>query len=193
MSEEEKEVENVFVPEEVAEPQLPSPEEVIAKLAEENTKLKDQALRAMAEAENTRRRSEREIEDKSKFAIAKFAAELLPVADNLRRALESINPEVIAENEIAKNLLAGVELVEKSLQTALEKFQVKQIKAEGERFDPNFHQAMMEMEDITKQAGTIVQVLQQGYVIHERLLRPSMVIVAKGGPKPAGLEVDTQA
>ena len=192
MSEEEKEIENLFVPEELPEPEGPSPEDVIVRLAEENARLKDQALRALAEAENTRRRSEREIEDKSKFAVSKFAAELLPVADNLRRALESVNKEVIEENEVAKNLLTGVELVEKTLQTALEKFQIKQVKADGERFDPNFHQAMMEMEDITKPAGTILQVLQPGYIIHERLLRPAMVIVAKGGPKPTGIEVDTK-
>jgi molecular chaperone GrpE len=153
------------------------------ELEAEAAKYKDQALRAMAESENTRRRLERDAEERTKYAIANFARDLLNTADNLRRAIESVPAAAMEGNETAKNLLVGVEMTERGLLTAFEKFNIKLVAAQGARFDANLHQAMFELEDPNQPAGLVVQVLQSGYVIHDRLLRPAMVAVSKGGPK----------
>lgn len=153
-------------------------------------KLKDQILRAMAETENTRRRMKKEIEDAQKYAVGNFAKEMLVVADNFRRALDAV-PHDGAGGETLKNLIAGVEATERQLLAAFEKFGIKKIDPMGKPFDPHFHQVMMEAEDPSKPAGMIVQVLQAGYMIHDRLLREAMVVVAKGGPVPH--KVDTSA
>lgn len=153
------------------------------RIAELEAKLKDttdKALRALAEAENTRKRSERDRQDTAKFAVSSFARDLLGVADNLRRALQAITPEQQAENETLKNIYTGVEATERELLRALEKNGIKKIEPLDQPFDPNFHEVMFEAEIPGKAPGTIIQILEAGYTIHERILRPARVGVAKG-------------
>lgn len=166
-----------------------------AELETEIAKLKDHLLRAMAETENVRRRLEQQAEDRGKYAVSAFAKDMLQVSDNLRRALESLPTDEVSNDPLAQTLAEGVELTERSLLTALERHGIKRIEAKGQRFDPNFHQAMMEIEDPTQPAGTVVLEMQSGYTINGRLLRPAMVGVAKGGPKPqpGDAGVDTRA
>ena len=173
-------------------------EEALAAARAEAAQMKDQALRAMAEAENTRKRAQRDREDAQKYGITNFAREMLTVADNLRRALEAIPAETLQSDEVLKTLYDGVAATERQLEAALGKQQIQRIWPEGERFDSNFHQAMFEVPDTGKPGGTVVQVLQAGYKIHDRLLRPALVGVAKGGPAAAndampGGTIDTTA
>jgi|SRR5690625_3237725 len=154
-------------------------------LREEVAELKDQLLRALAETENVRNRARREREEALRYAAAPLAKDLLPVADNLRRAIESVSPEAAAEDERLKGLLIGVEMTEKSLLDNLAKHGIVQINPLGERLDPHRHEAMMEIPDPNKPAGTIAQVFEIGYLLHERLLRPARVGVATGGPSGA--------
>jgi molecular chaperone GrpE len=157
--------------------------------------LKDKYLRAYAEMENTRRRAERDVADARAYSVAGFARDMLAVADNLGRALEAVDPAArkAAEGTL-KALLDGVDLTARELLKALEKHGVKKLEPTGQKFDPNFHQAMFEVPDETVPAGTVVQVVQPGYGIGDRVLRPALVGVAKGGPKPAaavnGGEID---
>ena len=165
----------------------------VAELEAELVQVKDRFLRALAETENVRRRARRDLEDALKYAIAVFAKSLLAVADNLRRALDSIpatgsgkpagageKPAGAGEeNELLKQLAEGVRIVERELLTAFEKHGIRKIEPLGEKFDHDFHQAMFEVEDADKPAGTIVQILEPGYLIHDRLLRPAMVALAK--------------
>lgn len=160
-----------------------------AELEAEVAKLKDQLLRTLAEAENTRRRTEREMDDARKFAVSNFARELLAVSDNLRRAIDAV-PADQKDQPAIKAMLVGVEATERQLLVAFEKFGVKAIEAMGQPFDANFHQVMFEVEDAEKAPGTIVQVLQTGYKIADRLLRPALVGTAKA---PASGQVDTKA
>ena len=153
----------------------------VAALESEVAQLKDQVLRALAEAENIRRRAEREREDTAKYAVAKFAKDLLAVADNLRRAVEAVPAETREENAAVGNLLTGVEATERQLIASFERAGIARMEALGQPADPNFHQIMMEMEGTGKAPGTVVQVLQPGYTIHGRLLREAIVGVAKGG------------
>ena len=141
--------------------------------------LKDQLLRAMAETENTRRRTQKEIDDTRKYAVGNFAKEMLNIADNFERALTSL-PKDTGDATI-KNLVVGIEATGRQLQAVLERFGIKKLEPLGEVFDPNLHRAMMEVDDAEKPAGTVVQVLQSGYVIHDRLLREALVSVTKGG------------
>jgi molecular chaperone GrpE len=166
--------------EEAAEAAPQTPEERIAALEAELTEAQDKTLRALAETENTRRRAQRERVDAEKYGISRFAEGLLSVADNLRRALDSL-PESEAKDDRTKSLLAGVAATERELLSAFERHGLKRIDAKGEKFDHNFHQAVFEMENTGEPAGTVVEVLQPGYVLHDRLLRPAMVGVAKGG------------
>lgn len=154
-----------------------------AELEAEVASLNDKLLRALAEMENVRRRADRDKEDTAKYAVANFAREMLSVADNLRRALETIPPEARDQDETLKNLYVGVEMTERSMLGALEKFGVKRIEAMGQRFDHNLHEALFEIEDTAKPAGTVLQVLEAGYTIAGRLLRPAKVGISKGGPK----------
>jgi molecular chaperone GrpE len=157
----------------------------LAALEAENAELKDRALRALAEVENNRRRAEREANDARTYAISRFAADTVAVADNLRRAIEAVPAEAREGADAGlKTLLDGVELTEREFLKALEKHGVRRIDPTGERFDPNLHQAMFEVEDKSQPAGTVLQVVQPGFTIGERVLRPAMVAVAKGGPKP---------
>jgi molecular chaperone GrpE len=171
----------------------PSPREV--ELEAEVLKLKDQLLRAVAETENVRRRLEQQAEDRGKYAVGNFAKDILQVADNLRRALESIPAEARASDAMAHKLAEGVELTERTFLSTLERYGIKRIESLGQRFDPHQHQAMMEIEDAAKPAGTVVLEMQAGYIIHDRLLREAMVGVSKGGPKPqpGDAGVDTSA
>jgi molecular chaperone GrpE len=152
----------------------------LAALTTELAETKDRLLRALAETENMRRRALREREEAQRYGVANFAKDLLSVADNLRRALDSTQ----ATDEPTRNLLAGVAATERELLAALERLGVKRHDPHpGERFDPNLHEAMFEVEGTGQPGGTIVQVLQPGYVIHDRLLRPAMVGVAKAAPE----------
>jgi len=160
-------------------------------LEAENAKLKDQLLRALADTENVRRRAEREKDDTSKYAVATLARDILSVADNLRRALESL-PADHVPNDAVRNLLTGVEATERELLAIFERRGIKRIDPLGERFDPNFHQAMFEAPNSGQEPGTVVQVLQPGYVIFDRLLRPALVGVAKAESE-APERVDTTA
>ncbi|MGO1080190.1 nucleotide exchange factor GrpE [Inquilinus sp. CA228] len=154
--------------------------ERIAELEAETGKLKDQALRALAETENIRRRSEREREDTAKYAISSFAKSLLDAADNLRRAIDAVPAGAVEADAALKTLVDGVAATERQLLAAFERHGVTRIEPVGETFDPNFHQAMFELPGTGKPAGTIVQVIQPGYVLQGRLLRPAMVGVARG-------------
>jgi molecular chaperone GrpE len=158
-------------------------------LAQEVAELKDRLLRALAEMENLRRRTEREVADARAYGISAFARDLLAVADNMRRALDAFGAEPHeAPDAGTKALLEGVELTERELLKTLEKHGVRKLDPEGAKFDPHFHQAMYEVPDESVPAGTIVQVVQPGYTIGERVLRPALVAVAKGGPKAAVAE-----
>lgn len=157
-----------------------SPEERVAALEKELAEEHDRLLRALAEAENTRRRAQRERVDAEKYSISRFAEGLLSVADNLRRALDSL-PEVEAKDDRTRSLLAGVAATERELLAAFERHGLKRIDAKGERFDHNLHQAVFEVENPSVPVGTVVEVLQPGYMLQDRLLRPAMVGVAKGG------------
>ncbi|MEQ1952050.1 nucleotide exchange factor GrpE [Mesorhizobium sp. CN2-181] len=158
--------------------------EALVKLLKENEELKDRALRTVAEMENLRRRTAREIQDARAYAVANFARDMLSVSDNLRRALEAIPAEVRAAADAGLSaLVEGVEMTERSMLSTLERHGVKKLDPEGEKFDPHFHQAMFEVPNPQVPANTVVQVVQPGYSIGERVLRPAMVGVAKGGPK----------
>ncbi len=165
----------------------------VPKLEAEVQSLKDQLLRALADAENTRRRAEREREDTAKYAVSKFAKELLAVADNLRRAVESVPAETREGNEQVNTLLTGVEATERQLSSAFDRAGIQKLEPMGQPADPNFHQVMMEIEGTGKPAGTVVQVLQAGYSIHGRLLREAIVGVAKGPVESQQPRVDTTA
>lgn len=154
----------------------------VRQLETELAELKDKSLRALADAENTRRRAQRELNDARKYAAGGIIKDLLNVSDNLNRALEAVPDEVRAGDDQVKNLILGVEMVEKDLLSAFEKHGVRKIEPLGEPFNHEFHQAMYEVENSGKPSGTIVELLQPGFVMHDRLLRPAMVAVAKGDP-----------
>jgi molecular chaperone GrpE len=146
--------------------------------------MKDRLLRTLAEMENLRKRTEREVADARSYGISAFARDIVTVADNMHRALEALDGELRDNaNDSVKSLLDGVELTERALMSALEKHGVKRIEPQGQRFDPNRHEAMYEVEDASVAAGTVVQVVQAGYLIGDRVLRPALVAVSKGGPK----------
>lgn len=159
--------------------ELSDQESPLAALQNELAQVKDHMLRAMADAENIRRRAEREKDDISKYAVSNFARELLIVADNLHRGLDMARSEEIASNPALDSIIEGFSLTEKSLLSTFEKAGIRKITPLHEPFDHNFHQAVFEQNDSGHPAGTIIQVLQPGYVIHDRLLRPAMVAVAK--------------
>jgi molecular chaperone GrpE len=148
--------------------------------------LKDRLLRTLAEMENLRKRTAREVTDARVYGIAAFARDLLGVADNMRRALEAVTPAMRESAEPGvKAFIEGVELTERELDKALEKSGVRRFDPRGEKFDPNFHQAMFEVPNASVPAGSIVEVVQPGYKIGERMLRPALVGVSKGGQKSA--------
>ena len=155
-----------------------------AQLAKEAADLKDRLLRTLAEMENLRRRTEREVADARTYGVTNFARDILAVADNMERALKALDDEIREKAEAGvKALLDGVELTERELIKAMEKHGVKKLEPQGQKFDPNLHQAMFEIPDESVPAGTVVQIMQPGYTIGERVLRPALVGVSKGGPK----------
>ena len=162
----------------------PPPEDRIAELEADNASLKDQLLRALADAENTRRRADRDRQEAARYGAVGLARDLLSVADNLRRALEALPEGARADGaDWARDLITGVELIEKDFLDAFARHGIAKLEPLGEPFDHNYHQAMFELEDPEKPAGTVVQLMQPGYRLHDRLLRAAMVGVSKGGPK----------
>src|SRR3954451_17664536 len=153
-------------------------------LDRELAETKDRLLRTLADMENMRKRTEREIADARVYGISAFARDILGVADNMHRAMQALDAELRAKaDEATKALLEGVELTERELMNVLEKHGVKRIEPLGQKFDPNRHQAMFEIEDASVPAGSVIQVMQAGYLIGDRMLRPALVAVAKGGAK----------
>jgi molecular chaperone GrpE len=153
----------------------------LAHIETELNETKDQLLRALAETENVRRRLQRDRDDAQKFAVSSFAKDLLSVADNLRRALEALPGSDVTDPK-TKSMLEGVEATERELLAVFERHGLKRVDPRGDRFDHNFHQAIFEAERPGADAGTVIEVLQPGYVLHDRLLRPAMVGVAKASP-----------
>jgi len=163
--------------------QAPAPSTALER---EHAEMKDRLLRTLAEMENLRKRTEREIADSRLYSVTSFARDLLVVADNMRRALEAVTPELRSTAESGvKALIDGIELTERELLKGLEKNGVRQFTPQSEKFDPNLHQAMFEIPDATVPAGSVAQVVQPGYMIGDRVLRPALVGVSKGGPKAA--------
>jgi molecular chaperone GrpE len=159
-------------------------QELLATGSRENAELKDKLLRALAEMENLRRRTEREVSDARFYGIAGFARDVLGIADNMHRALDAAGQELRGNTDPGvKTLLEGLDLNDRELLKVLEKNGVKKFEPQGQKFDPNLHQAMYEVPDASVPAGSVVQVIQPGYMIGERMLRPALVAVAKGGPK----------
>jgi molecular chaperone GrpE len=159
----------------------------VAALEAEKNELKDKFLRLMADMENLRRRTEREVADARAYAVANFARDMLNVADNVRRGIETVSDEARAgADDSFKGLLEGIELTERDLLKTLERHGVKKLDPMGQKFDPHVHQAMFEVPNPDVPNGTVVQVVQSGFVIGDRVLRPALVGVAKGGPKANG-------
>lgn len=157
----------------------------VARLEAEKADLTDRLVRLAADMDNLRKRSEREIADARRYAVSRFAADMLTVGDNLRRALEAVPAEARTGDSAVAALVEGVEMTAREMERVLERHGVTPIAAEGERFDPHRHQAVYEVPDESVPAGTVVQVAQPGYMIGERVLRAAMVGVSRGGPKPA--------
>jgi len=168
-------------------PGVEARDEIEAMIAE-NADMRDRLLRTMADMENLRKRTEREKSDTARYAISSFARDVLTVGDNLRRTVEHVPADAAAQDPALKSFLEGIELTERELLNVLERHGVTRIDPLGARFDPNFHQAMYEVEKKDVPEGTVVDVMQGGYMIGERCLRPALVAVAKGGPKPAPVQ-----
>lgn len=180
-------------------PEAATTPDPVETLRTENADLKDRLLRLAAEMENLRKRNERELADTRAYAITKFARDMLTATDSLSRALLVLPPEARETADGAmKSLIDGIELTEREMQRLLAVHGVKPIEAEGQKFDPHRHQAMFEVPDPTRPEGTVVQVVQTGYAIGDRVLRPAMVGVAKGGgangaPPPGEAHIDKNA
>jgi len=166
-------------------PDDPEPNSVEA-LQKEVADSRDRMLRTLAEMENLRKRTQKEVADARVYGVSKFAGDIVDIADNLQRAIDAVPADAKASADAGlTSFIEGVELTERSLLSALEKHGVKKIHPTGEKFDPNFHQAMYEVPDASVISGTVVQVVQAGYTIGERVLRPALVGVSKGGVKAA--------
>lgn len=150
-------------------------EEIVTQLQEDVIAAKDAAMRAQADAQNIQRRAEQDVEKARKFALERFCSELLPVADNLERALEA----AAGDDEIVKPIAEGVQLTLKSFQDAMKKFNIEVVDPQGEPFDPQLHQAMSMVENSEVEPNTVVAVMQKGYTLNGRLVRPAMVMVSK--------------
>lgn len=162
---------------------------VIEKLNAENTDLRDKMLRLAAEMENLRKRTEREKQDTAKYAISKFAKDVVTIADNVQLAIKAVPVEAAASDPALRTFLDGVEMTERELLIVLERNGISRLDPKGQMFDPNKHQAMTEVENPAVPHGTVVEVYQQGFLIEDRVLRPALVVVARGGAKgqkPAG-------
>lgn len=157
----------------------------LEKKTAEASEKHDQYVRAVAETENVRRRMEREKEETAKYAITKFAKDILSIGDNFQRAIAAVPKEAVETDPALKSFLDGVVLAERDYRAALERHGVKQIEPTGQPFNPHHHQAVMEREQTDVPSGTVLQVLQTGYLIDDRCLRPAMVVVSSGGPRAA--------
>lgn len=171
--------------EETAEEEPGEPEKELTP-EQQLEELNDKLLRALAETENIRRRAERDKSDASKYAIASFAREIIAIADNMHRAMASVDAEARKKDPALEQLMVGLEMTETEMLSTFERFGIKMIEAMGEKFDHNLHEAMFEIDDASKPAGTVIQVVESGYVLNDRLLRPAKVGVSKGGPKENG-------
>jgi molecular chaperone GrpE len=179
-------------PEAAAAPSQPAADPAAA-LAKEAAELKDRLLRTLAEMENLRKRTEREVADARNYGITTFARDLLGVADNMERALATLSADFRDQADpVIKSHIEGVELTERELLKVMEKHGIRKVDPLGQKFDPNLHQAMLEVPDPSVPPGTVVQVMQPGYMIADRVLRPAFVGVAKGGLK-AGTEPAAQS
>ena len=158
--------------------------ERLAAAEGEVARLKDEYLRALAEVENVRRRAARDRQEAGQYAVSSLARDLLSVADNLQRALTSVAEGARRQDPALDALMSGVEMTEKELLAILDRYGVKRIAAEGQVFDPHVHEALYEIPDASVPHGTVLQVVQPGYTIHDRTLRPARVGIARGGPKP---------
>lgn len=164
----------------------PDPFAVLQALQKENAENKDRVLRTLAEMENMRRRTEREVADARTYGVTNLARDLLSLADNLGRAVENIPADVrAAADGPFKALIEGVELSSRDFQSVLARHGIKKLDPKGEKFDPNFHQAMFEAPNPNVPTGTVMEVVQSGWTIGDRVLRPALVGVSKGGPKAA--------
>lgn len=163
----------------------------ITRLKEELATVRDQWVRAVAEAENVRKRARKEIEDSSRYGITSFARDMVSVLENLMRASEVITPAAKADNAILNTLAEGVGLTQQELLGIFEKYGIKRIDPLGQKFDHNFHEAVVQVEQANVEPGTVIQVVQAGYIIHDRLLRPAMVAVSKASQPPKVEKVDT--
>ena len=157
----------------------------LAAARAEAREMKDRLLRTLAEMENLRKRTEREVADAKTYGVTSFARDMLSVGDNMRRAFESVPAEAQAADGPLKAFIDGISLTERELIKTLEKHGVRKIEPDGQKFDPNLHQAIFELPNPDVPNGTVVQTVQVGYVIGERVLRPALVGVSKGGPKAA--------
>jgi len=162
-----------------------TPDEQIAALRAETADLKDRLLRAHAEVENIRKRTEREKEEIVKYAVTRLARDVVTVGDNFQRAIDAVPAGAVEQDTALKSFLEGVTMTERELLNVLERHGIKRIQPMNEPFNPHLHQAVMEIARPDVPAGTIVQIFQPGFTIEDRVLRPAMVVVAKGGPKPA--------
>jgi molecular chaperone GrpE len=158
---------------------------LVEQLQAEKADLQDKQLRALAEAQNVRRRAQQDVEKERKFGIERFARDVLSVADNIGRALSALPADLEAVDPAVRNVVIGIQATERELQSVLERHGVTRVEALGKPFNAEFHQAMMEVEDPSVPSGTVVQELAPGYLIAGRLLRAAMVGVSKGGPKAA--------
>jgi molecular chaperone GrpE len=173
-------------PDPVAQPEGAAAPKPSTSMDRELADMKDRLLRTLADMENMRKRTEREVADARVYGISSFARDVLGVADNMHRAMQALDDELRTKaDEATKALLEGVELTERELMNVLEKNGVKRLDPLGQKFDPNRHQAMFEVEDASVPSGSVVQVMQAGYTIGERVLRPALVAVSKGGAKTA--------
>lgn len=174
-------------------------QDAIQILQEQLDKTKEQMIRALAEAENTRKRAIKDKEDATRFAISRFSKDLLPVADNLKRALDSIPADLLEEHDALKNLVDGIQATERELLRCFETNGIEKVEPLDQPFDPNFHEVMFEAPIPEKQAGTIIQVIEPGYVLNGRILRPARVGIAKNmgtaneSPSEPGQTINTEA
>ena len=169
----------------------PQPEGEIERLQAEKAELQDKLLRALAEAQNVRRRAQQDVERERKYGIERFARDVLSVADNIGRALSALPSDVEAVDPALRNVIAGIQATERELQSVLERHGVTRVESLGKPFNADFHQAMMEVEDSSVPSGIVVQELIPGYLLAGRLLRAAMVAVSKGGP-PRSLEASNE-
>jgi molecular chaperone GrpE len=169
--------------------EAPVEDDPIAQLTKERDDMRDKMMRALAEADNTRKRAEKTQADTSKFAIAGFAKDMLDIADNLRRAIDAIPED---QRESNKLLLEGVEATERMMLASFEKQGIQKIEPTNGKFDPNFHEVMFETELADKENGEIIQLLDAGYILNGRLLRPARVGVAKSSTKPQERQLDQE-